>query len=78
MNPGSRISEKWAYSAALLIAIAISIMYSFNQSNTSLLDISADVSLLIFFGTFAVSALTVAQIGVRRNEQAKRLLVNQL
>lgn len=44
-------------------------MYLFNQSNANLLDISAAVSLLIFSGTFAVSALTVAQIGVRRNDR---------
>ncbi len=58
-----------AYHTALLIAIAISIVYVFNQTNKVLLALSVALSPIVVFGALIMAVLTVIQIGVRREDR---------
>jgi hypothetical protein len=65
-----RASEWTASITAVVIAILISIVYLFNQSNKALLDFSVAMSPIILFGAFLMSASTVISVGVRKNDRA--------
>lgn len=69
MNRRVRFIRWSAYRSVLLIAIAISILYLFNQSNEILLVLSIAVSPIIVLGALTMAVLTVIQIGIARDDR---------
>jgi len=69
LSKADRLSLWSAYNTTLLIAIVISIVYFFNQSNRILLNFSIALSPTVVFGALVMAILTVIQVGLRRDDR---------